>query len=69
MKDLYAGWMDDDFNWSVWEYEKAKEGDKFFMVKVGPGTNGIVMAGKFTSEPYKDEDWSGKKRTVYYMDM
>ena len=20
-------------------------------------------------EPYKDEDWSGKKRTVYYMDM
>ena len=49
--------MDDDFNWSVWEYEKAKEGDKFFMVKVGPGTNGIVMAGKFTSEPYKDEDW------------
>lgn len=69
LKDLYGGWMDDDFNWSVWEYEKVKEGDKFFMVKVGPGTNGIVMAGKFTSEPYKDEDWSGKKRIVYYMDM
>ena len=51
LKDLYVGWMDDDFNWSVWEYEKAKEGDKFFMVKVGPVNNGILMAGKFTSEP------------------
>lgn len=69
LKALFNGWVDDYFNWSVWEFEKAKEGDKFYMVKVGPGTNGIVMAGKFTSDPYKDEDWSGKKRTVYYMDM
>lgn len=69
LRCLFDGWMDDDFNWSVWDYEKAKEGDKFYMVKVGHGTNGIVMAGTFTSEPYKDEDWSGKKRVVYYMDM
>jgi hypothetical protein len=39
------------------------------MVKVGPGTNGIVMSGIFTSEPYQDKDWSGKGRKVFYMDM
>lgn len=39
------------------------------MVKVGPGTNGIVMSGEFTSDPYQGEDWSGKERQVFYMDM
>ena len=62
-------WELEDFNWSVWDYENVKEGDRFFMVKVGPGTNGVVMSGIFTSEPYQDEDWSGKGRKVYYMDM
>lgn len=59
-----------DFNWSVWEYEKAHEGDRFFMLKVGDGeNNGIVMSGVFCSEPYEDEDWSGKGRKTFYMDM
>ena len=63
------GFIIDDANWSVWEYDKAKNGDKFYMLKVGPGVNGIVMCGVLTSEPYQCEDWSGKGRTVYYMDM
>ena len=67
--DMSDGWAPDDFNWSVWEHDKARDGDKFFMVKVGPGTNGIVMSGEFTSEPYQGEDWSGKGRQVFYMDM
>ena len=67
--DMSDGWAPDDFNWSVWEHGKARNGDKFFMVKVGPGTNGIVMSGEFTSEPYQGEDWSGKGRQVFYMDM
>lgn len=62
-------WELEDFNWSVWDYENVKKGDRFFMVKVGPGTNGVVMSGIFTSEPYQDEDWSGKGRKVFYMDM
>ena len=69
LRSMADGWTFDDFNWSVWQHEGAKDGDKFFMVKVGPGTNGIVMAGTFTSDPYQDEDWSGKGRTTYYMDM
>lgn len=69
LRDMTDGWAPEDFNWSVWDYENAKEGDRFFMVKVGPGTNGVVMSGVFTSEPYQDEDWSGKGRTTFYMDM
>lgn len=56
-------------NWSVWEHEKAEDGDRFFMVRVGKQNTGIVMAGYFISEPYQDEDWSGKHRPTFYMDL
>ncbi len=56
-------------NWSVWEHEKAHQGDRFFMVRCGEGKTGICMSGRFSSEPYIDEDWSGKGREVYYMDL
>lgn len=59
-----------DFNWSVWEHDKAHSGDRFFMLRVGEGgNNGILMSGTFISEPYEGEDWSGKGRRTYYMDM
>lgn len=67
--EMANGWELEDFNWSVWDYENAREGDAFYMVKVGPGSNGVVMSGTFTSDPYQDEDWSGKGRKVFYMDM
>ena len=67
--DMADGWPPTDFNWSVWEHDKVRNGDKFFMVKVGPGTNGVVMSGEFTSDPYQGDDWSGKGRHVFYMDM
>ena len=48
------------FNWSVWEHEKAKMGDRFFLVKCGKSkNNGICMSGYFVSDPYLDEDWTG----------
>ena len=56
-------------NWSVWEHEKAHKGDRFFMVRCGKGQTGICMSGRFRSEPYRGEDWSGKGREVYYMDL
>jgi len=56
-------------NWSVWEHDKAHKGDRFFMVRCGEGKTGICMSGRFRSEPYQDEDWSGKGREVYYMDL
>lgn len=60
-----------DFNWSVYEWEKAHEGDRFFMVRVGDGKTGIVMSGVFTSEPYTERDWNRIRKTkeIHYMNM
>lgn len=80
---------DYDFNWSVWDYENAEEGDRFYMVRCKnrpvPGqfnekgrqlwepyideTTGICMAGEFWSSPWRGEDWSGKGRETYYVDL
>ncbi|MBQ5453396.1 MAG: NADAR family protein [Bacteroidales bacterium] len=58
------------FNWSVWEHDKAKKGDSFFLVKCGEGkNNGICMSGHFISDPYLGAHWNGKGGEVYYMDM
>ena len=59
----------DDFNWSVWEYDKAKCGDRFFLVRCGDGNTGIVMSGVFDSHPYEAGDWKGKGRRTFYMEM
>lgn len=56
-------------NWSIWEYEKARPGDRFFLLRVGNGNTGIVMSGMVVSRPYRGEDWSGKGRTTYYADL
>ena len=59
-----------DMNWSVWDYEEIKEGDRVFFLKVGDyGQCGIVAAGFALSKPYRSEDWSGKGRTTYYIDL
>ncbi len=58
-----------DMNWSVWEYEKASAGDRFFMVRCGSGKTGICMSEYFSSNPYKGEDWSGRGRVTYYMNL
>jgi hypothetical protein len=61
---------DYDYNWSVWDHDQIHEGDRFFWVKVGMyGQTGIVASGKITSEPYRDEDWSGKNRETFYVDF
>lgn len=61
--------MTEHFNWSVYEYQEAKKGDRFVMVRCGEGKTGIVMSGIFDSNPYQGGDWSGKGRTVFYMDL
>lgn len=57
------------FNWSVYEYEKARKNDRFVMIRCGKGRTGLVMSGIFASNPYQDGDWSGRGRKVYYMDL
>ena len=57
------------YNWAIFDYKKAKVGDRFFMVRCGEGNTGIVMSGYLTSKARKGEDWSGKGREVYYVDL
>ena len=67
--DMVTGYTP-DYNWSVWDHDLIHEGDRFFWVKVGMyGQTGIVSSGTITSEPYRDEDWSGKGRETYYVDF
>lgn len=56
-------------NWSVYEWEEAHKGDRFFMLRTGDDNAGIVFRGVFTSEPYPGEDWAGKGKQRYYMDI
>lgn len=78
-----------DFNWSIWEHQSAKIGDRYVLVRCKnkrvPGqynqwgkplwepcaddTTGICMVGTFISNPYQGEDWSGKGRETYYVDL
>ena len=67
MKDFF----DEGFyyDWSIWDYQKAHIGDRFYMIRTGEGKSGVVMRGTIIATPYPDEDWSGKGRKVYYIRM
>lgn len=70
-EDAMEDFFDEGFyyDWSIWDYQKAHVGDKFYMIRTGEGKNGVVMRGTIIGQPYPDEDWSGKGRKVYYIRM
>lgn len=54
---------------SIYEHENAHEGDEYYMMRVGEGSNGIVYHGDFLSDPYLGEDWAGTEKKRYYVDI
>jgi len=56
-------------DWSVFDYKHVHKGDECYLLKVGAGPVGICLYGKILTEPYKNDDWSGKGRTTYYVDL
>ena len=56
-------------NWSIYEWEEADMGDRYIMVRVGDGPNGVVFHGIFLSEPYEDDDWAGTDKKRHYVDI
>ena len=56
-------------NWSIFEWEEARRGDMFYMMRVGDDKAGIVFIGQFTSDPYPAEDWAGSTKRRMYVDM
>ena len=56
-------------NWSINEWEEARRGDIFYMMRVGDDKAGIVFNGQFTSDPYPSDDWAGSTKRRMYVDM
>ncbi|MBR2102666.1 MAG: hypothetical protein IJ928_07950 [Prevotella sp.] len=56
-------------NWSIYEWEEARKGDLFYMMRVGDDKAGIVFNGQFISDPYPADDWAGTTRRRMYVDM
>ena len=61
-----------EFSWAIWDWEQAQRGDRFFRIRCGmanPAEDGVIDSGYFISNPYADEDWSGRGRRVHYAEM
>ncbi len=56
-------------NWSIHEWEEARRGDIFYMMRVGDDKAGIVFNGLFISDPYPSDDWAGSTKRRMYVDM
>ena len=56
-------------NWSISEWEEARRGDRFYMMRVGDDKAGIVFNGQFISDPYPADDWAGSTKRRMYVDM
>lgn len=56
-------------NWSIYEWEEARRGDMFYMLRVGDDKAGIAFNGYFLSDPYTGDDWAGSTKRRCYVDM
>ncbi len=56
-------------NWSIADWEEARRGDLFFMMRTGDDKAGIVFNGHFVSDPYPGDDWAGSTKRRMYVDL
>lgn len=56
-------------NWSIYEWQEARRGDTFYMLRVGDYKAGIVFNGQFISDPYPGDDWAGSTKRRMYVDL
>lgn len=56
-------------NWSIYEWEEARRGDIFYMLRVGDKKSGIVFRGLIVSDPYVMDDWAGSSKRRLYVDL
>ena len=56
-------------NWSIYDWEEARRGDMFYMMRVGDDKAGIVFSGQFVTDPYPADDWGGSTKRRMYVDM
>lgn len=56
-------------NWSIYDWQEARRGDFFYMMRTGDDKAGIVFSGQFITDPYPRDDWAGSNRRRMYVDM
>ena len=56
-------------DWSIYEWQEARRGDFFYMMRTGDDKAGIVFSGQFLSDPYPAYDWAGSTKRRMYVDM
>ena len=56
-------------SWSIYDWQEARRGDFFYMMRTGDDNAGIVFTGQFITDPYPDEDWAGSNKRRMYVDM
>lgn len=56
-------------NWSIYDWQEARRGDFFYMMRTGDDKAGIVFTGQFITDPYPGEDWAGSNKRRMYVDM
>ena len=55
--------------WSIWDWRKVKDGDRFFRVRCGmphPEDDGIIDSGYLKGRPFLGLDWAHYERKVHY---
>ena len=55
------------FDWSIYDWHKAKDGDMVILLQVGTDDDGIAMIGKIVGEPVADESWRKDGSKVHYI--
>ena len=56
-------------DWSIYEWEEARRGDYFYMLRTGDYKAGIVFSGQFITDPYPADDWAGSTKRKMYVDL
>lgn len=56
-------------NWSIYEWQEARRGDLFYMMRTCDDNAGIVFSGQFLTDPYPGDDWAGSNKRRMYVDM
>ena len=56
-------------NWSIYDWQEARRGDFFYMLRSGDEKAGLVCLGQFISDPYPADDWAGSTKRRMYVDM
>lgn len=56
-------------NWSIYDWQEARRGDMFYMMRTGDDKAGIAFSGQFICDPYPGDDWGGSNKRRMYVDM